>query len=298
MTDLFQLTFQGLALGAVYALVALGFVIIYKATGVINFAQGELMLLGAYLVWALQAQGGIGFFVAVPLAMLAMGGVGWGIERAILRRMVGRPVFAIVMVTIALSIIVHQIVTGIWGFDAKIMGDPWGASQIVVGGVRFGVAKLMTILAAGIMLLTFFAFFKYSRMGMAMRATAFDPEAALAVGIPATRVYAWSWAIAAAIGTVGGVFLATAPQTLHPELSFTALRAFPAVILGGLDSPGGAIVGGLTIGVAELLVQGYQPQFAPWLGTNVHIIAAYGLMIIVLMVRPYGLFGTPEVERV
>ncbi|MGH9198686.1 MAG: branched-chain amino acid ABC transporter permease, partial [Acidimicrobiia bacterium] len=158
--------------------------------------------------------------------------------------------------------------------------------------------SLVTILAAAALLVAFFLFFKYSKSGIAMRATAFDQEAALAVGIPVRRVYALSWAIAAAVATIGGIFIAAFPGSLHPALGFAALRAFPAAILGGLDSPGGAVLGGLVIGLIEVLVQAYQPQFAPWLGINFHIVAAYILMILVLMVRPYGLFGTREVERV
>lgn len=298
MTNFLQFTFQGLALGAIYALVALGFVIIYKSTGVINFAQGELMLLGVYLVWSLQNQVGIGFFGALAVALLVMAGVGWGIERTVLRRMVGRPVFAVVIITLALAIIIHQVVTAIWGFQDKVLRTPWGAAQFTLGQVRFGVGHVTTIVVTVVLVGALFAFFKYTKAGIAMRATAIDQEAALGVGIPVTRVYAWSWAIAAAFATIGGVFLGTFPATLQPNLSFTALRAFPAAILGGLDSPGGAIVGGLTIGVVELWVQAYQPSFAPWLGTNVHVVAAYLVMIVVLVVRPYGLFGTPEVERV
>lgn len=298
MTDFLQLSFQGLALGAIYALVALGFVIIYKSTEVINFAQGELMLLGAYLVYSFRNEAGLSFLLAVPLAVGGMAAVGWGIERTMLRRMVGKPVFAVVMITIGLAIVFRQAVTGRWGYEDRLIGDPWGASRFDVGELTFNLVALMTILVAGILLFVFFGFFKYTKMGIAMRATAFDPEAALAVGIPVRRVNALSWAIAAGVATVGGIFIAGFPSTLHPGLGFAALRAFPAAILGGLDSPGGAILGGVVIGLIEVLVQGYQPQYAPWLGNNFHIVAAYILMIMVLMVRPYGLFGTPEVERV
>ncbi len=298
MSDFLQLSFQGLALGAIYALVALGFVIIYRATDVINFAHGELMLLGAYLVYSFHNEVGLTVFLAVPLAMAAMAAVGFLIERVILRRMIGEPVFAVVMITIGLAIITRQIVTAKWGFDDKIIGDPWGADRFALADIRFNVVSLVTILAAGLVLGGFFAFFRYSRYGVAMRAAAFDQEAALAVGIPVRRVYGLSWMIAAAIAAIGGVFIAAFPSSLTPSLGFSALRAFPAAILGGLDSPGGAVLGGIIIGMVEVLTQGYQPEYAPWLGTNFHVIAAYLLMILVLMVRPYGLFGTREVERV
>jgi branched-chain amino acid transport system permease protein len=298
MSDFLQLGFQGLALGAIYALIALGFVIVYKATDVINFSHGELMLLGAYLVYSFHNEAGLSFFIAVPMALAAMAAVGWLIERAILRRMVGEPVFAVVMITIGLAIVVRQIVTANWGYEEHILGDPWGATQVDVGSLRINMVSIVTILVAAAVLGLFFLFFRYTRYGVAMRAAAFDQEAALAVGIPVRRVHAVSWMIAAAIATIAGVFIASFPSTLTPALGFAALRAFPAAILGGLDSPGGAVLGGFIIGEVELLSQGYGPQYASFLGNNFHVVAAYLIMILVLMVRPYGLFGTREVERV
>lgn len=279
-------------------MLALGFVLIYKATAVINFAHGELLLLGAYLVYSLRNEVGLSFLLAVPVAMAGMGLVGWLVERGILRRMVGKPTFSVVMITIGLAIVLRQIAAARWGFEDRLMGDPWGAASLAAGEVRINVVSLVTVAAVALLFVVFFAFFRYSKAGVAMRATAVDQEAALAVGIPVRRVYAWSWMIAAATATVGGVFLAAFPATLHPALGFAAFRAFPAAIVGGLDSPGGAILGGFVVGVTEVLVQGYQPQLAPWLGNNFHVVAAYILMILVLMVRPYGLFGTREVERV
>jgi len=298
VSDLLQLLAQGVALGAVYGLTALGFVIVYKATGVINFAHGELLLLGAYLVYAFHDQVGVPFVAAVPLAMASMAIVGWAIERGVLRRMVGRPTFAVVMITIGLAIVLRQTVTAIWGFDDLLLGDPWAASRVALGGLQVSAVSVASLAAAGLLFVAFLAFFRSSKAGIAMRATAIDQEAALAVGIPVRSVYAWSWMIAGATATVAGVFLAAFPATLHPGLGFVAFRAFPAAILGGLDSPGGALVGGLLVGVTELLVQVYQPQVAPWLGDNFHVAASYLLMLVVLIVRPYGLFGTREVERV
>ncbi len=298
MTDLLQLLVQGVALGAAYALVALGFVVIYKATAVINFAHGELMLLGAYLVYGLHVEAGLPFLLAVPLAMALMAFVGWGVERLLLRRMVGRPTFSVVMITLGLAIVLRQAIAARFGFEERLLGDPWGSSALALGGVQFNVVSVVTVAASGALLALFFAFFRGTKAGVAMRAAAFDHEAALALGIPVRSVHAWSWMIAGATATVAGIFLAAFPASLSPALGFAAFRAFPAAILGGLDSPGGAVVGGLTVGVVEMLVQGYQPQLAPWLGTNVHVVTAYVLMIGVLMVRPYGLFGTREVERV
>jgi branched-chain amino acid transport system permease protein len=297
MTDFLQLVIQGTALGAIYALIALGFVIVYKATEVINFAQGELVLLGAYVVYSFN-QTALPFAASVVLAVLVMAGVGWGIERTILRRMVGKPTFAVVMITIGLAIVIRQVVAAVWGFDDRLLGEPWATSRLHVGDLGVNVTSLVTIGAAGGLLLLFFIFFRFTRAGIGMRATALDQEAALAVGIPVRSVFAQAWMIAGATAAIAGVLLVAFPATLHPGVGFTALRAFPAAIVGGLDSPGGAVLGGVLVGLVEVLVQGYQPQIAPWLGTNLHVAAAYLLMIVVLMVRPYGLFGTREVERV
>ena len=167
-----------------------------------------------------------------------------------------------------------------------------GLVTVPIADVRLNVVSVATMLASGILFAVFFTFFRASRFGVAMRATAFDQEAALAVGIPVRRVYAWSWMIAGATATVAGVFLAAFPSSLSPSLGFAAFRAFPAAIVGGLDSPGGAILGGLAIGVIEVLVQAYQPLLFPALGTSLHVVTAYVLMIAGLMVRPYGPFGT------
>lgn len=272
--------------------------VVYKSTAVINFAHGDLMLLGAYVVFTTRNDLGLPFVPAALLAIVLMAGLGWTIERTVLRRMVGKPAFAVVMITLGLAIIFRQIIASGWGFEDRVIRDPWGAARIAIGAVRLNAVSIATIVVAAVLLLGFFAFFRYTKLGVAMRATAVDQEAALAVGIPVHRIHALSWAIAAGVATVGGIFIASFPSTLSPGLGVVALRAFPAAILGGLDSPGGAVLGGVVIGLIEVLMQGYQPRIAPWLGNNFHVVAAYAVMILVLMVRPYGLFGTREVERV
>lgn len=298
MTDFLQLCFAGLALGSLYALVALGFVVIYKATGVINFAQGGLVLLGAYLTYNIHQTWGVPFAFSIPLAMLGCALVGAAIERLVLRWLVGRPVFAVIMVTIGLLFILEQVVTGIWGFDRLNLGDPWGISRVTVGEVVLSVKDVWTIVLAGLVLLAFFLFFRYSDLGVAMRATAFDQEAAIAQGIGARRIFALSWAIAGAVATLAGVMLAAGAGGVRPDIQFVALLAFPAIILGGLDSPAGAVVGGIVIGLTQTLTAGYQPEYAAWLGSGFSNVMPYLVMIAILMVRPYGLFGTPEVRRV
>lgn len=298
MTDFLQLCFAGVALGAIYALVALGFVIIYKATGVINFAQGGMVALGAYMAYNFHNTWNVPFALAVVVAMLFVATVGAGVERLILRRMVGQPVFAVIMITIGLLFIADQVVTGIWGFDPIPLGDPWGLDSATVGDVVLLHKDIWTIVIAAVVLAAFFAFFRYSILGVAMRATAFDQEAAIAQGISARRVFALAWAIAGAVATLAGVMLSTGSAGVRPTVGFIALAAFPAIILGGLDSPGGAVLGGVILGLTQTLTAGYQPQWAPWLGAGFDQVMPYVVMVLILLVRPYGLFGTKEVRRV
>ncbi|WP_205696977.1 branched-chain amino acid ABC transporter permease [Conexibacter sp. SYSU D00693] len=296
MSEFLQLVFAGLALGARYALVALGFVIIYKATGVINFAQGGLVALGAYLAYAYNSV--TLFALAVVLAALTAGLVGAAVERVVLRRMVGQPVFAVLMVTIGLLFVLEQVITAVWGYDALNLADPWGVDTVKAGEVVLAERDLWTLGIAGAVLAAFFVFFRFSTLGVAMRATAFDQEAALAQGISARRVFAASWAISAGLAALAGVTLAAGPAALTPSISAIALVAFPAMIVGGLDSPGGAVVGGLLIGVTQSLTSGYQEDVLPWAGQNLAAVMPYVVMVLILLVRPYGLFGTREVRRV
>ena len=298
MDEFVQLCFNGLALGARYALVALGFVIIYRATGVINFAQGGLVAIGAYLTYAFANGANLPFALAVIVAIACAGLVGAGIERVVLRHMVGEPVFAVIMVTIGLLFIMEQVVTAVWGFDALNLDDPWGVSTSDVGGVVMSVRDLWTLGVAAAALAGFFVFFRTSRLGVAMRATAFDAEAALAQGISARRVYAVSWAISAGLAALAGVTLASGPAALSPAVGAIALVAFPAMIVGGMDSPAGAVAGGMIIGLTQALTAGYQQDVAPWLGDNFGAVMPYVVMIVILLVRPYGLFGAREVRRV
>lgn len=298
MTKFAQLCFQGLAVGAQYALVALGFVVIYRATRVINFAQGGLVMLGAYLTYNFHQTWGLPFFVAVLCAVLVSGLLGVAVEALILRRMVGQPTFAVLMITIGMLFVIEQVVTTVWGFDALNLGDPWEVRTAKVGEVVLSVRDIWTIGLAAAVLAAFFAFFRYSAMGVAMRATALDQEAALAQGISARRVFAVSWAIAGGVAALAGVTAAAGAAALSPQVEFIALRAFPAMILGGLDSPGGAVAGGVIIGLTQVLTGGYQPEHAPWLGTGFSNVMPYLVMVVILLVRPYGLFGTREVRRV
>lgn len=298
MTEFLQLVFAGMALGARYALVALGFVVIFKATGVINFAQGAFVALGAYLAYNFSTTWGLPFFAAAALSVLVAGGIGMAVERTVLRRVVGRPAVAVIMITVGLLFVIEQVITTVWGGDTLDLADPWGIDTVTLGGVVLAVTDLWTLLIAGVVLGAFFVFFRYAGLGLAMRATAIDQEAAMARGISVRRVFAASWAISAGVAALAGITLAAGPARLNPGIGYIALAAFPAMILGGLDSPAGAVLGGMIIGITQVLTQGYQPEYAAWLGNNFHAVMPYLVMVLILMVRPYGLFGTKEVTRV
>ncbi len=298
MTKFLELAFSGVIRGSLYALVALGFVVIYKSTGVINFAQGGLLLVGMYATYNAHITWGLPFWLAVLLGAALTALAGALVERLVLRRMIGQPVFAVVMVTLGLLIIVQQVVPTIWGYDRLNLGDPWGLDKVSLGGINVEVKDLWTLGLAAAVLAAFFAFFRFSRYGVAMRATAFDQEAAIAQGISARRVFALSWAIAGGVATLAGVMLAAGSGGVEPGKDIIALAAFPAIILGGLDSPLGAVIGGFVIGLSQSLTSGYQPEHAAFLGENFDNVMPYIVMVLILLVRPYGLFGTREVVRV
>ncbi|HEY7127524.1 MAG TPA: branched-chain amino acid ABC transporter permease [Ktedonobacterales bacterium] len=305
MAFLIQLCFEGIALGCIYALIALGFAIIFKASEVINFAQGEFLLVGAYIVSAGTYDWGLGFFPALLLGVAATVIIGILFERFALRRMIGRPIFAILMITIGLDTLLRTGVIIKWGPNVRAAATPFtlgggfNVGDVHAGnGVHFGASELWTIAVTIVVCILLFFFFRFTKYGLAMRATAIDQEAALATSINIRFVYALAWGIAGAIATIGGVFLAIQSVGFDTTLGQTALLAFPAIILGGLDSVVGAVVGGILIGLTQDLTGGYESHFSNILGAGFHDIAPYILMIIILFIRPYGLFGTRKVERV
>lgn len=302
MTKFLNLTSDGLALGAVYALVALGFVVIYRATGVINFAQGGIVVFGAFLVYQGEHTWGLSFWLSALFSIVCCAVIGAAFEALVLRRMIGQPIFAIILITIGLFLLVEPLTVTIWhNPPANSVETPWGLrSAFELGGARILQINVATIVLGGLVLGGFFALFRYTKVGVAMRATAVDQEAALAQGISVRVVFAFSWAIAGAVAAVAGMMLAgqAGPATgLGVSLNLIALRAFPAIILGGLDSPGGAVVGGITIGLAQVYASGYIPERFPTLGSQFALVVPYLIMIVILLVRPYGLFGTREVRR-
>jgi len=289
---------RGLGIGSTYALLAVGFVIIYRATDVVNFAQPGLMILGAYFVSRFVHGVGLPFPVAVLAAMLTMAAIAALIERIALRPMVGEPPFTAAMVTVGLFIVLFVVAFRLIGTNLITVGDPWGLERVTVAGVtvfQSDIAKIVVSLAA---IAVVGVFLKRSRIGLAMRATALDQEVALAQGINVGRMFGASWAISGALAALAGMLIGTGAGGVDPFVALVALKALPVIILGGLDSIKGSVYAGLIIGVAEAMTRAYQPSYAPWLGANFDVVVPYVIMVMVLMVRPYGLFGTREVERV
>jgi branched-chain amino acid transport system permease protein len=298
VSDLIQLLVAGVSLGSIYALICLGFVVIYRATGVLNFAQGGLVVLGAYLAYQFGAVNGLPFGLAVVLAIAVVALLGLALERFVLRRMVGQPVFAVILITLGLLYIIEQVCAAVWGYDLRILGDPWGVQTVAIGSVAVKLADLWTVGAAAAALSGFFVVFRFTTIGVAMRAASSDPEAALAHGVSPQTIHGLAWAVAGALAVVAGVLIGAGSRGVDLTMSVVALRAFPAMILGGLDSPGGAVAGGMIVGLTEVLSAAYLTPNAPWLGANIHAVMPYLVMILILVVRPYGLFGTVEVRRV
>jgi branched-chain amino acid transport system permease protein len=296
VTQFLSLLVSGISLGAIYALIALGFVVIFKSSEVVSFMHGSLLLLGAYLVVRLQEP--LGFWLGSLVAILLTGLLGLLIDRVLLARLRGAPVISLAILTIGLDIFLSTELTREIGSDILNIQHPWGGRVLHLGSVGITENRAVAILVAAVLIGLFFLAFKYSSWGVAMRAAAEDGEAAALMGIRLGRVSALAWVVGAGLAAVAGIFLVGSPTPgVTPAVGATALRAFPAAILGGLDSTGGALVGGLVIGVTETLASGYQEQIA-FLGRGFGAVVPYIVMILVLLVRPSGLFGTRELTRV
>jgi branched-chain amino acid transport system permease protein len=289
---------RGLGIGSTYALLAVGFVIIYRATEVVNFAQPALMIMGAYFTSWFVFKVGLPFPAAVIAAMIVMAGVGALTERVAMRPLVGQPVFSAAMVTVGAFIVLTVVANRLIGPDIMTVGDPWGLEQFSVGNVslfRIDMAKIVIAMTAvtvvGVLL-------KRSRVGLAMRATSLDQETALAQGINVGRMFSLAWALSSALAALAGMLIGTGAGGVEATTALVALKALPVIIVGGIDSIQGAVVAGLLIGVVESLTRTYQPTYAPALGANFDIVVPYLVLVISLMIRPYGMFGTKEVVRV
>ncbi|MFF0597952.1 branched-chain amino acid ABC transporter permease [Streptomyces antibioticus] len=298
MTALLDSVLAGLALGAVYALVALGFVVVFKASGVLNFAQGSLLLFGGYLVAVLHDD--LGFAGALALAVLATAALAGALDRLLLQRGDPDPRAAHVqtIVTIGVDIVLLTDLSRRIGGDLLSLGDPWGDAVTRLGPVTVADSRIAAIVVSAVAIGAVFALFRYTSWGLSLRAAAEDTEAAALMGVRLSRVRTLAWCLAGALAALAAVFLAAFPAPgLERTTGQIALKAFPAAILGGLASPPGALAGSLLIGLTEALAAGYQSELHV-LGEGFGDVAPYAVMVAVLLVRPTGLFGAKGAARV
>ena len=298
-TDFLQQIVSGLASGGIYALLALALVIIHRSTGVINFAQGEMATLASYLAWALITEHGWRYWPAfvATLALSFVGGI--AIHRVVIRPVERGNVLRIVIVTIGLLVAINGFVIWKWGGEPKQLQSPFGTNTYDIGGVIVSAQDVGTIAVALAIVVLLWALFRYTKVGLALRASAVNPEEARLVGIRVSWMLALGWGLAALLGAVAGML--TAPTVgLDPNMMAAVLiYAFAAAVLGGIDSPLGAVIGGLTVGVLLNLLS-YLSQYdaVSWFTEELRLPAALLIILVVLVVRPQGIFGKPEVKRV
>ena len=283
--EFIQLVISGIAQGCIYGLIALGFVLIYKATETVSFAQGELMMLGAFLGLAGMSMLGFPFWLAVLASILAMGLFGVLLERVVIRPILGQPAFSIVMLTIGIGYVARGAITMIPGIgtETHTLPVPYKDQVWNLGALVLSAEQVVVIIVTGVLCMGLFAMFRYTRLGIAMQAASQNQLAAYYMGIPVKRLNGLVWGLAAAVAAIAGLLLA--PITfVHANMGFIGLKAFPAAVVGGFGSLPGAIVGGLVIGIVESLSGFYLPE-------GFKDIAAYIVVLIMLMVKPNGLFG-------
>jgi branched-chain amino acid transport system permease protein len=285
---------NGIMIGLMYALIALGFVLIYKATDAINFAQGEFVMFAGFIAAGSAALAGLSFWASAALAIAGMVALGFGLERVVLRPMIGRPIIAVVMATIGLAAVLRGVAVLLFGAGTRAIVMPVGDMPIFLGPVMLSPVQLVGAGVSILFLAGFTWFFLKSRTGVAMRAVADNQQVAMAMGINVRRYFALAWAMAGIVSALGGVVWG-AMLGIDNQLALVGLKVFPVVILGGLDSIAGAVIGGLIVGIVENLAAGYLD---PYVGGGTKDFAPYVLMILVLMIRPEGIFGRRRIERV
>jgi branched-chain amino acid transport system permease protein len=290
-----QLVLSGLVVGSIYALVGLGFVIIYKSSSILNFAQGEFLMLGAYVCVAIFTTARVPFLAAFALTLVFSVFLGIAMERVLLRPMIGEPVISVIMLTLGLASVLKAVVQGFWGTDTRPYPEIFPTTPVQIGPLPVSQGYLYSVASVLVLLALFSVFFKFSRAGIAMRATAFSQQVALSMGISVKRIFALAWSIATVVSAVGGVLLGGVRGGVDGAFALFGLKVIPVVILGGLDSVLGAIVGGLVMGVLENLSGGYLD---PLVGGGVKEVAPFIALVAILSVKPYGLFGKVKIERV
>ncbi len=292
MEFFFQLLVNGLSIGFLYGLAAMGFVMIFKSSSVLNFAHGELMALGAFVFLVLISWAKLPVYVAFPVALIGCFILGFVVERLFLRPLIGEPLIYVIMLTVGLASIFKGVMLFIWGGNLYTFPDflPAGLA-LRWGNINIPPVYVVSIAVGLVFLMLFGLFFKYSSQGIYMRSVADNQPAALSLGVHVRKVFALSWAIAALVAGMSGIVLGTINGINVHDLSSIGLKVFPVVILGGLDSIGGAVIGGIIIGLLETFTGGY-------LSTSLRDVIPYMALVVILMVKPYGLFGLVEIERV
>jgi len=294
MDHFLQLVASGVVTGGIYALIAIGFVVVYKATGVINFATGELMMIGAFFAWTAMTAVRLPFAAALVAAALCAAAVGAVVERVVLRPLMGQRAISVIMVTIGLSSIFKGLAQIVWTGEYRTYPPIFPRRVLELGPVLLPSRHVYPFLIALAAIAAMALLFRFTRTGTAMRATAADQATAFGMGIDIRRMFSLSWMLAAVTAALAGIVIGTIGG-ISPQLGAVGLRIFPVVILGGLDSIGGALVGGVVVGILENLAGGYLDPLLP--GGGVKEVAPFAALVLILMVRPYGLFGTREVER-
>jgi len=285
---------NGILIGLMYSLIAMGFVLVYKATDAINFAQGEFVMIAGFVVAAALGMYGAPLWLAVAVGLGGMIGFGFGLERVMLRRLIGRPIIAVVMATIGLAAVLRGLGPLVWGAETRPLQLPISDEPLVWGPLFIPPIQLLGAVVSLFFVGAFGWFFLKSRKGIAMRAVADSQQVAMAMGINVERYFALAWAMTGVVSALGGIVWGSL-LGVDVHLALVGFKVFPVVILGGLDSIPGAIVGGLIVGVVENVAAGY---IDPYVGGGTKDFFPYVLMIVALMVRPYGIFGKTIIERV
>jgi len=288
--ELLQLLVSGIAQGCVYGLIALGFVLIYKATEIVNFAQGDIMMLGAFSAFSFIGIAGMPYWIGFPLAIVSMALFGYLLDWLVLRRVIGQPQFAIVILTISLGFVFRAVAGGIWGHEPLAFATPFGELVIEFNGVIIAGDNLAIIVGTLVLSALLYFFFRFTKMGVAMQAASQNQLAAYYMGIPVKVIFSLIWAISAAVATVAGVLLSPI-SLIDTEMGFIGIKAFAAAVIGGFGSLPGAILGGLIIGGSEQMAGAFLP-------TGFKEIAAYIIMLAVLTLRPEGLFAQIHRKKV
>jgi branched-chain amino acid transport system permease protein len=295
MTELFQAVASGLMVGSLYSLIGLGIVVIYKSTRVFNFAQGGLLMVGAYLAWSFMEQAGMPIWLALICGLASAVVIGFLIERFGMRRIVGQPILALIIVTLALQALIDGVVTLFWGqnnylvYPQFIPPHPVKFLSIILS-LQHIIVFFVTMLVIGL----FIVFFQYSKWGLDMRAVAEDHQAAMCMGVSIKVVFVMAWVIAAVLAYIGGVLLGSI-NGVSTSLHQIAANCFPVVLLGGLESIPGVLIAGLIVGSLEYMSGLYLD---PIVGASTREIAPYCILVLVLMIKPYGLFGLERIERI